>query len=219
MQPLEKYVLPNRDGFGSDPFGYSALAWQKWAVTQTLAGFPVDVSRPPTSDDLKSPVLWMTQAHALAEAARVVIQSEPQISHLPDGLKGVCDSQYCAVGLMLVGYSLEICLKAMLIIRKGIEIYSAEEKQHRHHRLEELAEFIPGLSPKDKATLRVLTHFVTWAGRYPDPGSGRVERSEVIFELAERHQISAKHLFELAARVMRHSVAVVDDMAPMQYRA
>lgn len=212
MQPLEKYVLPNRDGFGSDPFGYSALAWHKWAVTQTLAGFPVDVSKTPTSDDLKSPVLWMTQAHALAEAARIVIRSEPQLDHLPDGLKGVCDSQYCAVGLMLVGYSLEICLKAMLIMKAGVETYSKEEKQYCHHRLEKLADFIPGLSLKDKATLKVLTHFVTWAGRYPDPGSGRVENSEVIFTLAESHRITARDLFKLAARVMAHSEAVIDSM-------
>lgn len=136
MNPLEKHILPNRDGFGSDPFGYSALAWHKWGAAQTIAGFPVDLSKPPTSDDLKSPVLWLTQAHAMSEAARIVLQNQPELAHLPNSVRGVCDCQYCAVGLMLVGYSLEICLKAMLIMKKGIGVYTSEEKKHRHHRLD-----------------------------------------------------------------------------------
>jgi len=205
MNPLEKHILPNRDGFGSDPFGYSALAWHKWGAAQTIAGFPVDLSKPPTSDDLKSPVLWLTQAHAMSEAARIVLQNQPELAHLPNSVRGVCDCQYCAVGLMLVGYSLEICLKAMLIMKKGIGVYTSEEKKHRHHRLEELAEFVPGLNAKDKVILQTLTHFVTWAGRYPDPGSGREDNAEEIFALSEKHQVAASDLFNLAARVMRYS--------------
>jgi hypothetical protein len=106
---------------------------------------------------------------------------------------------------MLVGYSLEICLKAMLIMKKGIGVYTSEEKKHRHHRLEELAEFVPGLNAKDKVILQTLTHFVTWAGRYPDPGSGREDNAEEIFALSEKHQVAASDLFNLAARVMRYS--------------
>jgi len=161
MDPLEMHVLPNRDGFGSDPFGYSALAWHKWGAAQTIAGYPVDLSKPPTSEDLKSPVLWLSQAHALAESARIVLQNKPKLSHLPNSVRGVCDCQYCAVGLMLVGYSLEICLKAMLIMKKGISIYQSEERKHRHHRLDDLADFVPGLSAKDNIILQILTHFVT----------------------------------------------------------
>lgn len=205
MSSLETHILPNRNGFGSDPLGYSALAWHKWGAAQTIAGFPMDLSKSPTSEDLKSPVLWLAQAHAMAEAARIVLQNEPDLDHLPDSIKGVCDCQYCAVGLMLVGYSLEICLKAMLIMTKGIGVYTSEEKKHRHHRLEQLAEFVPGLNAKDKAILRTLTHFVTWAGRYPDPGSGRENNAEEIFALSEKHQVAASDLFNLAARVMGHS--------------
>jgi hypothetical protein len=106
---------------------------------------------------------------------------------------------------MLVGYSLEICLKAMLILTKGVEAYTSSEKRYLHHRLEELAEFIPDLDAKDKAILRVLTQFTTWAGRYPDPGSGREDNAEAIFALSERHQVAARDLFALAARVMNHS--------------
>lgn len=212
MKALHEYILPDRGDFAADPIGYSALAWHKWGVAQTLAGFPVDIVKPPSSEDLKSPILWITQAHAMAEAARLVLQNKPNLDHLPVYTKGVCDCQYCAVGLMLVGYSLEICLKAILIMKKGIEVYTVEEKAHKHHRLVELAEFIPELSAKDNAILKALTHFTMWAGRYPDPGSGRLDDAEEIFLLSEEYKISAKELFQLAARVMRHSQQVIESL-------
>lgn len=74
MDSLEKYVMPNPKGFEADPIGYSALAWHKWGMAQTLAGFPVDISKPPSPTDLKSPILWLTQAHALSEAAAHVLR-------------------------------------------------------------------------------------------------------------------------------------------------
>jgi hypothetical protein len=209
---LEQFVLPNRDEFGKDPFGYSALAWHRWCAASTLGGYPQDMSRPPTSEDLKNPVLWLTQAHAMTEAAVILVRNEPNLSHMPDLLKGMCDSQYCAVALMLVGYSLEICLKAMLIMKKGIEIYKAEEKKHQHHRLDKLAEFVPDLNSKDKVILQILTHFVVWAGRYPDPGSGREDNAEDIFRLSEKHRIAAKDLFKLAGRVMGHAKQVTESL-------
>lgn len=204
MHPLLSQIYPNRDQFAADPFGYSALAWHRWVIAQEIAGFPGDPTKAPTSEDLKSPILWLSQAHALSEAAATVIRSTPNLNHMPVLTRGVCDSQYCAVGLMLVGYSLEICLKAMLILRLGAEAYSAEERKHKHHDLVKLASFIPDLSEKDKAILALLTHFLMWAGRYPDPGSGRGDNATLIFEVSEMHQISAKDLFVLAARVMRH---------------
>ena len=212
MMDFKQYIIPNRDAFGKDPFGYSALAWHKWGMAQTFAGFSVDITKTPTREDLKSPVLWLSQAHAMSEAARVVIQSTPNLEHLPICIKGVCDCQYCAVGLMLVGYSLEICLKAMLIMKKGIQAYIDEEKKYKHHNLEKLSEYVPDLNTKDKAILRVLSHFVLWAGRYPDPGSGREGNAEEIFTISEKYQISAKELFELSARIMGYSQHVVDSL-------
>lgn len=210
MKSPHDFILPNRKGFEADPIGYSALAWHKWGMAQTLAGFPVDISKSPSSEDLKSPILWLTQAHAMAESARIVLQNNPNLEHLPIYTKGVCDCQYCAVGLMLVGYSLEVCLKAMLIMQNGIAAYTADEKSYRHHNLVELSKFVPGLSEKDQAVLRALTLFTYWAGRYPDPGSGRLKESEEIFSLAENHKITAKELFDLAARVMRYSGQLVE---------
>jgi len=209
---LEQHILPDPDGFEKDPFGYSSLAWHKWGMAQMLAGYSVDITKPPTTEDLKSPVLWLSQAHALSEAALVVIKSTPNLDHLPIHVKGACDCQYCAVGLMLVGYSLEVCLKAMLIMKKGIKGYIEEEKKHKHHDLEKLSELIPDLSAKDKAILRVLSHFVLWAGRYPDPGSGREGKAEEVFTISEKYKISAKELFQLSARIMGYTHRVIDSM-------
>ena len=201
---------PDRAGFAQDPGGYASLAWMKWAIAQNLAGMPIDPEKPPSATDLKSPVLWLAQAHALSEAAITLIRNEPEFGLMPQEMRGVCDSQYCAVALMLVGYSLEVCLKAMVIIREGVEAYLAMEKDYKHHRLSKLASFIPDLSTKDHAILDMLTHFVTWAGRYPDPGSGRVKSSEEIYKMSEAHRISAHDLFELSSRVMSYVRQLVD---------
>lgn len=203
------YLLPNRERFAEDPFGYSALAWHRWGLFREISGFPVDLEKPPSSDDLKSPILWLAHAHALSEAAVALIRTEPEFTSMPEFARGVCDSQYCAVGLMLVGYSLETSLKAMLILTKGVEAYAQEEKSHFHHRLEELAAFVPDLSAKDKAILRLLSQFVTWAGRYPDPGSGREANHEEVFRSAEAHEVTARDVFSLSARVMRHAHHVI----------
>tara|TARA_R110001592_G_scaffold254129_3_gene517486 strand:+ start:29414 stop:29953 length:540 start_codon:yes stop_codon:yes gene_type:complete len=174
-------------------------------MAQTIAGFHVDITRPPTHRDLKSPILWLSQAHALSEAAANVVRNDPNLDHFSIYTKGVCHSQYHAVALMLVGLSLETGLKAMMIIRDGIDSYIEAEKQRRHHRLHELAEFVPGLSDKDLGILEALTHFIYWAGKYPDPGSGRENDAVDVFEISERYEITAKDLFSLSARILNHA--------------
>jgi hypothetical protein len=76
MYDLMGLVQPNRKGFESDPFGYSALAHHKWGMAQTISGFEVDITRPATTEELKDPLLWLSHAHALSEAAAIVIRSE-----------------------------------------------------------------------------------------------------------------------------------------------
>lgn len=203
------FLLPDRERFAADPFGYGALAWHRWGLAREISGFPVGQDGPPSSDDLKSPILWLSHARALSEAAVAVLRNEPTFEAMPNLLKGLCDSQYCAVGLMLVGYSLETALKAMLILTKGIEAYALEERSHFHHRLDKLAEIVPGVGAKDAAILRLLSHFVTWAGRYPDPGSGREANHEEVFRAAEEHQVTGRDVFSLSARVMRHAQEVI----------
>jgi hypothetical protein len=204
-------IQPSKNGFDSDPLGYGALAWHKWAMAQTVAGFDVDMTKGPKSEDLKSPVLWLSHAHAMSEAARVLLAGSPNLEPMPATIRGVCHCQYHAVALMLVGYSLEVCLKAMMIIRKGIAAYQAEEKKYFHHSLDKLADFVPHLSEKDKAILKGLSHFVRWAGRYPDPGFGKEGHAEEIFALSEKHAISAKDLFTVAARVMGYASKVANE--------
>jgi len=96
---------------------------------------------------------------------------------------------------MLVGYSLEVCLKAMILLRLGVDEFTKQEKSHFHHNLEELSNFIPNLSEKDKAILNGLSHFVVWAGRYPDPGSKRVGNAVDVFDISEKYEITGKDLF------------------------
>jgi hypothetical protein len=73
-----------------------------------------------------------------------------------------------------------------------------------------LPSFCRDLNKKDKAILRALTHFVEWAGRYPDPGSGRENNTEEIFSVSEKHEVSAHDLFKLAARVMGYAQRLID---------
>jgi hypothetical protein len=200
----------DKDGFSKDPFGYSALAWHKWGALATANGFEIDITKSPTVEDLKNPVLWLSHANALSEAAVCLARSSPTFESMPPGIRTICHSQYRAVVLMLVGYSLEVCLKAMILIRLGAEEFTRQERKHFHHRLDDLAKFIPNLSEKELAILKGLTHFVLWAGRYPDPGSRRVNDAEDVFEISEAYKISAKDLFELSAKVMKHVQTVVD---------
>ncbi len=208
---FKDHIQSNKDGFGLDPLGYASLGWYKWGMVQTLAGFPVDLQKGPTSDDLKSPVLWLSHAHAMSEAARVLIHGMPNLDLMPEHIRGICHCQYHAVALMLVGYSLEICLKAILIIDKGVAAYQAEEKKHFHHSLEKLAAFVPNLSERDNAVLKGLSHYTRWAGRYPDPGFGKQGHAEEIFTLSEKFKISAKELFDVADRVMKHARTVAEN--------
>ena len=211
MDQILKKLEPDRKGFDSDPIGYSSLAWHKWGLAQAIAGFPVDLENPPSPEDLNSPVLWLSHAHAMAEAGKHVILNEPDTSFFPKTLTGVCDSQYCAVGLMLVAYSLEIALKAMLVIKKGVAEYLADPKKHQHHRLVDLAQFIPNLTAKDRAILQALSHFSHWAGRYPDPGPRKEKHAQEVLRLAEQHQITANQLFSLTARVMGYAQKLVNE--------
>ena len=204
---------PEPEAFGKDPFGYSMLGWHKWGLAQEHAGFPVDLSQGPKGKDLKSPVLWLSHTQALSTAAISLIQNQPDLENLPEDMRGVAHCQYHAVALMLVGYSLESCLKAMIIIRLGVDAYQETEKKHRHHKLRRLADFIPDLSDREKAVLDGLTHFTEWAGRYPDPGFGNVGHAKAVFGISENFQISAKDLFEVAAKVSSYTAVVLSEAA------
>lgn len=205
-------LRPDRQAFALDPAGYAALAWTRWAMADNLAGGALDPERPPRPEDLKNPVLWLTQAKALTTAAVTLANTSPEFEDMPAVIRGVCDSQFCAVILMLVAYSLEVGLKGMIIVRDGIDAFMKSERKRQNHRLTELASFIEDLSAKDQAILAVLTHFAYWAGRYPDPGTRRHGDLEDVFQLSESHQISAQDIFNLAGRVLSHVSTLVDKL-------
>ncbi len=201
----------DRSAFGRDPFGYGAGGIFEWQIIEAMfKGGNFDPYQTPESAQLKSPILWLAQAEALSQAAITLFKTEPEFETMPVLVRAICDRQYCAVGLMLVGYSLEIALKAMMIIEHGIDGYTAIEKKHRHHRLHDLANIVPNLDKKERAVLRGLTHFVYWAGRYPDPGTGKEEDTLDIYDLSERYQISAHLLFSVSAKVMSHAHLIVE---------
>lgn len=202
-------MYSDQDAFSKDPLGYSALAWHKWGALSNSNGFAIDITKPPTAADLKNPVLWLSHAHALTEAAICLVRQPSNFVNMHESIRTICMSQYHAVALMLVGYSLEVCLKAMILIRLGVEEFTRTEKEHFHHRLDDLANFIPDLNNKDVAILKGLTHFVVWAGRYPDPGTRRVNDLNRLFELSETYEICAKDIFELSSKVMNHVQKVV----------
>ena len=204
------YPKINRESFGKDPFGYSARAHLQWNMLEAIhEGGDFSPYSPVQEDELKNPVLWLSHAEALTQAGLAVIKSTPGFETIPEPMRALCDSQYCAAGLMLVGYSLEIALKGMMLLDLGIDAYKEMERKNKHHRLHDLANFIPDLSAKDKAILRCLTYFIYWAGRYPDPGKGRETEVEEIFNTSEKYRITAKDLFEVAGRIMSYAEVVV----------
>lgn len=209
----QRTVLPTgRENFAQDPFAHSALGAMKWETASLYAGYPIDPSVTTLSEQLKNPVLWMTQAHAMSEAASAVLLKGQSFAEMPLSVRAVCESQYCAIAMMLIGYSLEVSLKAMIIVEKGIEGYAQMGKKTMHHRLDDLASSLPDLSKKDKAILLGLSHFVSWAGRYPDPGTGREHKLYEIFDLGEKHQVTAFDLFNVSSRVMRHAQTIVSQV-------
>ncbi|WP_460060412.1 hypothetical protein [Pseudomonas sp. S2_A05] len=148
----------------------------------------------------------------MPEAASAVLLKEQSFAEMPLFVRAVCESQYCAIALMLIGYSLEVSLKAMIIVENGIESYTQMGKKTMHHRLDDLASSLPDLSKKDKAILLGLSHFVSWAGRYPDPGTGKEHKLDEIFDLGEKHQVTAFDLFNMSSRLMRHAQTVVSQV-------
>lgn len=208
-------LQPSSDKFGSDPFGYAGNAWVQWVMATHLNGVGehLDPEKPPTSENLKQPILWLSQSKALTVAAFEVINSEHKFEDYPPFLRGMIDSQFRAVGLMLIGYSLEVGLKGMIILREGTDVYLEREKKRQTftHDLKKIAGFIPALTKKDEAILSQFTHFLTWAGRYPDPGFNRINFADDIHKVSEQHEITMGDVVELADRVLKHVNVVLSD--------
>jgi len=101
----------------------------------------------------------------------------------------------------------------MTILREGVDAYLKREQKRETftHDLVKLADFIPDLTEKDKAILKQFTHFLTWAGRYPDPGFNRMAHADDIHKISEQHEITMGNVVELADRIMKHVQIVLED--------
>ena len=180
--------------FNSDPFGYCSTVWHEWNCVQERAGFSISFPKSPTSEELKNPIFWICQSKSLSESAKILIRTEPDFSAMPATMYSICHRQYLASSLMLMGYSLEVLFKALSIQQLGIEAYTKKERKYFSHRLTWLVGQHTEINSQERAVLECLTHFIYWAGRYPDHGTGEESKLEDIFLISEGNKISMKEL-------------------------
>ncbi|HDZ1527035.1 TPA: hypothetical protein RRW95_005145, partial [Klebsiella pneumoniae] len=76
----------------------------------------------------------------------------------------------------------------------------------------DLATFIPDLTTKDRVILKLLTHFIYWAGRYPDPGTRKEDQAQEILLLSEKHKICLPDVMRLAKKIMSHAQVVINSV-------
>lgn len=197
-----------RKKFERDPFGYGIAAHQFLATETRSSGIPDTFLVHPSNLDLREPALWLSAAFALAEAARTVIFNDPKLEMMPEHAHNSIDCQYRGAGLMLLGYSLEVCLKGILIHTCGVDQYSSNERRHKHHKLERLADFVPDIGIKERVILRLLTDYVEWAGRYPDPGGDQAFKVSEVYLAAKKHRVTLADVFALGHRVTSFGVSL-----------
>ena len=195
--------------FESDPFGYCSTVWHEWINIQMRAGHHVNAEKSPSSDELKNPIFWICQAKSLSESAKILLRSEPDFSAMPDSMYSICYRQYLASSLMLFGYSLELLFKGISIQQLGIEAYTKNERDYFSHRLADLVRRHIKISSKEQAILECLSHFIYWAGRYPDHGTGKESKLEDIFTLSEKKEISMTELSETLGKLVKFATRLI----------
>ena len=188
--------------FGSSPFGYSLGAYTTWIQILDNKG----IEHPYKLDEidkysLKNTVLWSSQASALGQAGISLIKENPDLSGVPNDTKELYLRQYCGVGLMLVGYSMELTLKTIILVKEGKEKYIDEHEHKVGHNLNKLEDYILDLTKKQKNILNILKFYVKWAGRYPDPGTGKESQLHEINNLCDKYEITAGDLFTLCQKI------------------
>ena len=151
----------------------------------------------------------MSHSLALAKAAETLLLNDPDFDLMEDNsMNGLAHYQYYATALMLVGYSLEVTLKNMIIINNGIDDYISNESKYMTHDLEKLAYFVPDLEIKDKSILNILTKFTILAGKYRDPGFNKGAVYDDISNAVERYKICAKDIFQLATKITKFALTI-----------
>lgn len=188
--------------FAKDPFGYSTSGWHRLQIVRARIGYHVDLDREPTAKDLMEPLLWLSHAKALTESARVLLQGSPN-GDVPEVLREIYSCQYYASVIMQISYSIEACLKALIVLRDGVDSFVRNEHAHKTHNLNKLSEHFTKTTKKEEAILRNLTHFSEWAGRYPNPGTAKIGKYSEINTLSTKHRITLEDLFALSAKTFQ----------------
>lgn len=190
--------VPDRERFIADPFGYAGLGVDRWRFIKAMNGGHDSPEDPVSISDLNDPMLWLSQSQAITAAAVALMKVQPNFDHLPEEFHGILDGQVCATILMLVGYSLEVCCKAVILLEEGPE--SAD--QFTHHKIQELVKYVGPLDEKQEIILGLLTEHCYWAGRYPSPKKN-TESFERIHKLSTQYEITAGDLFATAGHVQK----------------
>ncbi|MFQ2771272.1 hypothetical protein ACK3Y4_11120, partial [Aeromonas caviae] len=74
----------DRNKFKKDPLSYSAQGFLQWRMIESMVtNSDFDPYTPPTNEILKNPILWISQAEALTQAAVTIIKSEPKFENMP----------------------------------------------------------------------------------------------------------------------------------------
>jgi hypothetical protein len=208
--------MPRRTEQSPDEAGFDVSWWDdglgkmvSWADRQTPDYRRMEAAR--NFQDWRHPIIWVEQALQLHEVAEFQwrtyekhrgefpTENTPPISSLPN------------VTLMLAGMSFECALKAYLLCRHDWPITDNQLRSVAKgaHNLAELLA-LTGMrhNRMDRETLRQLTEFVRWSGRYPIPqGVAELEDSYTSHrhsheELWQRYeQIKAK----FAQRIIRET--------------
>lgn len=91
MISTSKLLPAGRQDFAKTPFGYSALGPMKWEDPCRAAGVSIDPPNLTPSEVLKNPILWMTQAQAMSDAAFAVLTTEQRFQTMPSQVRGICE--------------------------------------------------------------------------------------------------------------------------------
>lgn len=97
MKTSKRVFPPGREDFAKDPLGYSSLAHLKWAVACERAGYSIDPAAPATSEHLKNPILWLSQANAMSQAAYAVLMTEQGFESMPLSIRASSETSLVSI--------------------------------------------------------------------------------------------------------------------------
>ncbi|MGO4894210.1 hypothetical protein [Flavobacterium sp. W21_SRS_FM6] len=204
-------LLLEKKKFSKDPFRYCLTAWHEWSNIQAANCLDYVAELNPTSNELKDPILWLCQAKALSVAAVTLTKSDPDFSSMPSSLISILHRQYFSGALLLVGYSVEVLFKALAINKLGIERYTEKERSYHNHKLTWLVEQHIPVNKKESAVLECLSHFIYWAGKYPDHGKGYEIKAQNVFDLCENNQITYEDIFKTCDRLFNEAARIISN--------